>query len=96
MIVNITSSKTIQRGKPHQIPVSKIENKALCPVYLLRKLLKLFPRSGNLPLFVLKNGKGLSYSEFNSEFKNLVKRSKIQAILPVILLGEVVLPHFLM
>ena len=35
MIVNITSSKTIQRGKPHQIPVSSIENKALCPVYLL-------------------------------------------------------------
>ena len=37
MIVNITSSKTIQRGKPHQIPVSIIENKALCPVYLLEK-----------------------------------------------------------
>ena len=37
MIVNITSSKTltIQWGKPHQIPVSSIENKALCPVYLL-------------------------------------------------------------
>ena len=35
MIVNIKSSKTSQRGKPHQIPVSRIENKALSPVYLL-------------------------------------------------------------
>ena len=78
MIVNITSSKTIQRGKPHQIPVSKIENKALCPVYLLKKLLNFFPRSGNSPLFVLKNGKSLSYTEFNSEFKNLIKKAKIQ------------------
>ena len=74
MIVNITSSKTIQRGKPHQIPVSNIENKALCPVYLLNFFFKLFPRSGNSPLFVLKNGKSLSYSDFNSEFNLLVKK----------------------
>ena len=47
-------------------------------MYLLKKLLKLFPRPVNSPLFVLKNGKCLSYSEFNSEFKNLVKKSKIQ------------------
>ena len=78
MIVNITSSKTIQQGKPHKIQVSRIENKALCPVYLLKKKKKLFPRSGSSPLFTLKNGKSLSYSEFNSEFKLLVKKSKIQ------------------
>ena len=96
MIVNITSSKTIQRGKPHQIPVSSIENKALCPVYLLKKKLRLFPGSGSSPLFGLKNGKSLSYSEFNSEFKLLVKNQKFKAILQAIHLGEVVLPHFSM
>ena len=73
MIVNVTSSKTIRRGKPHQIPVSRVENRALCPIHYLEKIQKLFPRSGESPLFVLKNGKGLSYTEFNSEFKNLLK-----------------------
>ena len=54
MIVNVTSSKTIQRGKPHQIPVSRVKNKALCSVHYLEKIQKLFPRSGDSPRFVLK------------------------------------------
>ena len=78
MIVIVNSSKTSQRGKPHQIPVSRIGNKALCPVHYLEKIQKLFPRKGDSPLFALKNGKALSYSDFNSEFKLLIKKSKIQ------------------
>ena len=96
MIVNITSSKTIQRGKPHQIPVSKIEHKALCPVYLLKKLLKLFPRSGDSPLFVLKMVKVYLIQNLILNLKICSKSQKFKAILPVILLGGVVLPHFLM
>ena len=39
----------------------------------------MFPRPRSSPLFIiLKNGKSLSYSEFNSEFKLLVKKSQIQ------------------
>ena len=76
MIVNIKSSKTIQRGKPHKISVSRIGNKALCPVYMFEKKNQLFPRSGSSPLFTLENG--LFYSEFNSKYKLLVKKSKIQ------------------
>ena len=48
------------------------------PSLLVEKTFKIIPRPVNSPLFVLKNGKGLSYSEFNSEFKNLIKKSKIQ------------------
>ena len=67
------------------------------PCVYVRKKKKLFPRSGSSPLFTLENGKSLSYSEFNSEFKLLVEKSKIQGNFAThSLIGEVELPHFSM
>ena len=41
-------------------------------------MLKLVPKPGSSLLFPLESGNSVSYSEFNSEFKLLVKKSKIQ------------------
>ena len=40
-----------------------------------KKIQKLVPHSVSSPLFTLRNGKGFTYAEFNTEFKALIKKS---------------------
>ena len=77
-LVTIRSSKTRQKGNPHEIPISRSKNLEVCPVFWVEKLLKLFPKGESELLFSSKEYSKLSYSTFNRAFKNLISKSKIQ------------------
>ena len=42
-MVTVNSSKTKQKGSAHKIPLSRVEDVRLCPVFWLEKIIKIYP-----------------------------------------------------
>ena len=75
MVIKVNSSKT-SRTTPQDVPVYKVNDKTLCPVYWLLHLFKRFPRPSSSPLFAV-DSHPMPYSEFAINFNKLVRRSGI-------------------
>ena len=42
-MVSVNSSKTKQKGSAHKIPLSRVEDLSICPVFWLEKIIKIYP-----------------------------------------------------
>ena len=68
----VTWSKTIQhKQRVLEVPLFPIHNSPLCPVSILKALLK-FPGKKYYPLFALKGGIPFTYSVFQKKFKSVL------------------------
>ena len=77
-MVTVNSSKTKQKGSAHKIPLSRVEDLRLCPVFWLEKIIKIYPGVESDLLFSTRNFTQITYSTFNKSFKGLISISKIQ------------------
>ena len=77
-MVTVNSSKTKQKGSAHKIPLSRIDDLRLCPVFWLEKIIKIYPGVDSDLLFSTGNFTKITYSTFNKSFKGLIAFSKIQ------------------
>ena len=77
-MVTVNSSKTKQKGSAHKIPLSRVEDVRLCPVFWLEKIIKIYPGVDSDLLFSTGNFPQISYSIFNKAFKGLISISKVQ------------------
>ena len=66
------TSKVLER-----IPVNKLSSSEICPVYYLKELFQLYPRSGSSPLFSTRSVKTFTYTEFRSMFKKFLRLANI-------------------
>lgn len=75
LLVKFKWSKTIQYGeRVLLIPLVKIENSVLCPVKAYNDMLRLIPRDTDSPLFLLKSGKPVFYSNFQTVIKKKISQ----------------------
>ena len=77
-MVTVNSSKTKQKGSAHKIPLSRVKDVRLCPVFWLEKIIKIYPGVDSDLLFSKGNFPQISYSTFNKSFKGLISMSKVQ------------------
>lgn len=78
MILNITSSKTIQfKERIVRIPIVESPGSILCPVRWMKIYLELCAVPLKGPLFLEKSGKALSYRKFMERLKKLVVKAGI-------------------
>ena len=74
-MVTVSWSKTIQfKQKDLEIPLFSIPGSLLCPVSVLRALLRIKAKPRD-PLFLLKGGTAMTYSKFHKMFKSTLKRA---------------------
>ena len=77
-MVTVNSSKTKQKGSAHKIPLSRVEDLSICPVFWLEKIIKIYPGVESDFLFSTCNFTQITYSTFNKSFKRLISISKIK------------------
>jgi integrase len=75
LIVTIKWSKTIQFGdRIVQIPLLKLDNSPLCPYQAFQDLIKYRKGQSNEPLFILSNGKAVTYYLFQKKFRSCISQ----------------------
>ena len=77
-MVTVNSSKTKQKGSANKIPLSRVKDLRLCPVFWLKKIIKINQGVESDLLFSTRNFTQITYSTFNKSFKRLISISKIQ------------------
>ena len=75
LIVSFRWTKTIQKGERIlQIPLVEIKDSILCPVNAYRNMLKVTPvSSSESPLFLLSDGKIITYSMYQAKLRYFIK-----------------------
>ena len=77
-MVSVNSSKIKQKGSAHKIPLSRVEDLSICPVFCLEKIINRYPGVESDFLFSTHNITHVTYSTFNKSFKRLISNSKIK------------------
>lgn len=74
LLVSIKWTKTIQKGeRVLQIPLVKIEDSILCPVRAYKSMCKAVPAQLYSPLFILPNGKPITYNQYQSKLRYFIQ-----------------------